>query len=37
VPDEVTTTRVVLEITGTGNAAAERPFTASSDVAFTGY
>ena len=36
-PAEATTTRVVLEITGTGNAGAERPFTAISDVAFRGY
>jgi hypothetical protein len=36
-PDEVRTTRVVLEITGTGNDAAVRDFTAISDVAFTGY
>jgi hypothetical protein len=36
-PEEVYATQVVLEITGTGNPAAERPFTAISDVAFTGY
>jgi hypothetical protein len=36
-PDEVRTTRVVLEIAGTGNDAAERDFTAISDVRFTGY
>ena len=36
-PAGTATTRVVLEITATGNAGAEREFTAISDVAFTGY
>jgi hypothetical protein len=36
-PEEIYATRVVLEIMGTGNPGAERPFTAISDVAFTGY
>jgi hypothetical protein len=36
-PTPVSTSRVVLEITGTGNAAALRDYTAISDVSFSGY
>ncbi|MGY1711340.1 hypothetical protein ACI8AC_17725 [Geodermatophilus sp. SYSU D00758] len=36
-PAEVRTTRVVLEVAGTGNPAAQRDFTAISDVLVTGY